>query len=123
MGLSREPEKDSFRVATYLKDHGFRIVPVNPFADEILGEKSFKSLLEIPANVQKQIEIVNIFRRSEDVPTVVDQAIRLKEENGKPFVIWMQLGIVNEVAAQAAQKAGLRVVMDKCIMVEHRLLL
>jgi predicted CoA-binding protein len=120
VGLSREPEKESYMVASYLKEHGFHIVPVNPFAEEILGEKSYKSLLDLPAEIQKQIEVVDIFRRPEDVPPIVEQAVKLKKENAKPCVVWMQVGIVNEKAADAARKAGLAVVMDKCMMLEHR---
>lgn len=120
VGLSREPDKDSYRVSAYLKKHGFRIVPVNPFADEVLGEKSYKSLLDIPAEIQKSIEIVDVFRPAKDVPLIVEQAVKLKEMYGKPYVVWMQLGIVNKHAAEMARKAGLRVVMNKCMMVEHR---
>jgi len=120
VGLSREPDKDSHRVGAYLKDRGFRIIPVNPFADEVLGEKSYKSLLDIPAEIQKTIEVVDIFRPAKDVPPIVEQAIKLKEMHGKPYVVWMQLGIVNEQAAETAKKAGLTVVMNKCMMVEHK---
>jgi predicted CoA-binding protein len=120
VGLSRELGKDSHRVSTYLQSHGFRIIPVNPFADEILGEKSYKSLLDIPPEIQKTIEIVDIFRPSKDVPPIVEQAAKLKAAYGKPYVVWMQLGIVNEQAAEAAEKAGLTVVMDKCMMIEHK---
>jgi predicted CoA-binding protein len=120
VGLSRDPDKDSYRVAAYLKKHGFRIVPVNPFANEVLGEKSYKSLLDIPPEIQKTIEIVDIFRSSKDVPPIVEQAIELKHMWGMPYVVWMQLGIVNEGAALKAEKAGLKVVMDKCMMIEHR---
>jgi predicted CoA-binding protein len=120
VGLSRELGKDSHRVSAYLKQHGFHIIPVNPFADEILGEKSYKSLLDIPPEIQKTIEIVDVFRPSKDVPPIVEQAIKLKAAYGKPNVVWMQLGIVNEQAAEAARQAGLTVVMDKCMMVEHR---
>ena len=119
VGLSKELEKDSHRVSAYLKQHGYRIIPVNPFADEVLGEKSYPSLLEIPSEIQKTIEIVDIFRPSKDVPPIVEQVIKLKQTYGKPFVVWMQLGIVNEQAAEAARRAGLIVVMDKCLMVEH----
>jgi predicted CoA-binding protein len=122
VGLSREPDKPSYEVAAYLKKHGFRIVPVNPFADEILGEKSYKSLLEVPVEVQETLEVVNVFRPSKDVPPIVEQVIKVRAIHGKPFVVWMQLGIVNAEAAETARKAGLTVVMGKCIMVEHRLL-
>ena len=120
VGLSRELGKDSHRVSAYLQSHGFRIIPVNPFADEILGEKSYKSLLDIPPEVQKTIEIVDIFRPSKDVPLIVEQAIKLKMMYGKPYVVWMQLGIVNDSAAETAKKAGLLVVMDKCMTIEHK---
>jgi len=119
VGLSKEPGKYSHRVAAYLKQHGYRIVPVNPFADEVLGEKSYPSLLDIPLDIQRAIEIVDVFRPAKDVPPIMEQAIKLKEKNGKPFVVWMQLGIVNEEAAEAGRRAGLIVVMDKCLMVEH----
>ncbi len=120
VGLSREPDKDSYRVAAYLKKQGFRIVPVNPFADEILGEKSYKSLLDIPVEIQKTLDVVDVFRPAKDVPAIVEQAVKLNKANGKPHVVWMQLGIVNAQAAETAKKAGLTVVMDKCMMVEHR---
>ena len=119
VGLSREPDKDSHRVSAYLKAHGFRIIPVNPFADEVLGEKSYKSLIDIPPEILKTIEVVDIFRPSEDVPPIVEQAIKLKAQYGTLQVVWMQLGVVNEQAAEAAKKAGLIVVMNKCMMVEH----
>lgn len=120
VGLSREPEKASYRVAAYLQQQGFRIVPVNPFADEILGEKSYKSLLEIPVEIQKIIDVVDVFRPAKDVPVIMEQAVKLKAMHGKPRVVWMQLGIVNEQAAETAKKAGLTVIMDKCMMVEHQ---
>jgi len=119
VGLSRDPDKDSHRVSTYLKAHDFRIIPVNPFADEVLGEKSYKSLLDIPPEIQKTIEVVDIFRPSEAVPPIVEQAIKLKAMHGQLHVVWMQLGVVNEQAAEAAKKAGLTVVMNKCMMIEH----
>jgi hypothetical protein len=119
VGLSREPDKDSYRVSAYLKEHGFRIIPVNPFADEVLGERSYKSLLDIPTEIQRTIEVVDVFRPAKDVPPIVDQAVKLKEMYGKPIVVWMQLGIVNEQAAETAKRAGLTVVMNKCMMVEH----
>ncbi|MEM3457859.1 MAG: CoA-binding protein [Candidatus Bathyarchaeia archaeon] len=123
VGLSKDPSKDSHRVAEYLKDHGFRIIPVNPFADEVLGEKSYKSLLDMPAEVQKTIEVVDIFRPSSEVLLLVKQAIQLRKLYGVPYVVWMQLGIVNEQAAEKARKAGLTVIMDKCMMQEHRRLI
>jgi len=119
VGLSRDPNKDSYRVSVYLKNQGFCIVPVNPFADEVLGEKSYKSLLDIPVEMQKTVDVVDVFRPAEDVPQIVEQAVKLKEIHGKPLAIWIQLGIVNEQAAETAKRAGFTVVMNKCMMVEH----
>ena len=120
VGLSREPDKESYIVSAYMQNHGFRIIPVNPFADEVLGEKSYKSLTAIPAKFQKSIDIVDIFRKADDVPPIVEQALKLREKHGKPCVVWMQLGIVNEKAAAVARNAGLTVIMDKCIMQQHK---
>ncbi len=97
----------------------FKIIPVNPLAEEVLGEKSYRSLLDVPVEIQRGIDIVDIFRRSEDVSPIVEQAIALKAKHGKPNVVWMQLGITNEKAAEAAEGAGIAVVMNKCIMIEH----
>ena len=119
VGLSRNSDKDSHRVSAYLKANGFHIIPINPFADEILGEKSYKSLLDIPDDIQKTIEVVDIFRPAEELPSIVEQAIKLKTLHGTLHVVWMQLGIANEEAAEAAKKAELTVIMNKCMMVEH----
>ena len=120
VGLSREPYKESYMVSAYMQKHGFRVIPVNPFADEVLGEKSYKSLTDIPVKFQENIDIVDIFRKADDVPLVVEQAIKLKEKHGKPCVVWMQLGIINKKAAAIARNAGLTVVMNKCVMQEHK---
>jgi len=109
VGLSNKPDRSSYVVARYLKEHGFRIIPVNPGHEEILGEKCYPSLLDIPV----EIDIVDIFRKPELVEEIVDQAI---EKGAK--VVWMQLGVVNPTAAEKALKAGLRVVMDRCMKIE-----
>lgn len=119
VGLSRDPSKPSYYVPEYLKEHGFRVIPVNPFVDEILGEKSYKSLLDIPVEAQKTVEIVQIFRPSGDVRSIVEQTVQLKRKHAVLFVVWMQLGIVSEQAAEIARSAGLLVVMDRCMMMEH----
>ncbi|MCP8308522.1 MAG: CoA-binding protein [archaeon] len=118
VGLSRDPNKDSYEVADYLKSKGYKIIPINPFADEILGERCYKSLLDLPDDIKSSIEIVDIFRPSKDVLPIVEQALQLRRKYGRPFVIWMQLGIVNQDAAKMAKEAGMRVIMDKCMMVE-----
>ena len=111
VGLSDNPMRPSHGVSAYMQSHGYRIIPVNPQADEVLGEKSYSSLLDVP----ETIDIVDIFRRSEFVPEIVDQAIQLK-----PRAIWMQEGVVHQAAAEKARKAGLFVIMDSCILKEHR---
>ena len=120
VGCSRDPRKPANYVPKYMKEHGYRIVPVNPNASEILGEKSYPSLLKIPDPFAKQIEIVNVFRPSEETVEIVKQAIDLKVRLGKLRGVWLQEGIANKEAAELARKYGLMVVMDKCIMVEHR---
>jgi uncharacterized protein len=120
VGLSKDPEKMSHIVSAYMQQHGYHIIPVNPYVDEVLGEKSFKSLLDIPIETQRAIDMVDIFRKAEDTPPIVEQAIQLKAAAGRPLVVWMQLGIINEQAAKAAMHMGLVVVMDKCLMVEHQ---
>ena len=119
VGLSRNPKKDSFTVASYLKNQGFKIIPVNPFAKEILKEKCYSNLMEIPLELQKTIEIIDVFRPSDQVLKIVKEAIKLKELHNLPLVIWMQLSIINDSAAKLAKKAGFSVVMDKCMRLEH----
>lgn len=119
VGLSRDPNKDSYRVAKYLKENGYRIIPINPFAEEILGEKCYKDLLQVPEHIQRSIEVVNIFRPSQDTPQIVEQAIQVRRKSGRPHFIWMQLGIINNEVAKLAEEAGFEVIMDRCMMIEH----
>ncbi len=123
VGLSRNPSKDSYKVAEYLQKAGYKIVPINPVAEEILGEKSYRSLLELPDELKRAVGIVDIFRPPEAVPPIVDDTIKLGEEHIAPPVVWMQRGIVHEEAAEKARNAGMTVVMDRCIKVEHKRLL
>jgi len=111
VGLSANPLRPSHGVAAYLQAQGYHIIPVNPQIEAALGEKAYPSLLDVP----EKIDIVNIFRRPEFVEEVVDQAIRL----GVPTV-WMQEEVIHEKAAQKARHAGIFVVMDRCILLEHR---
>ncbi len=110
VGLSDKPDRPSHMVAKHLKERGYRIIPVNPQTKEMLGEVSYPDLLSIP----HPVDVVDIFRRSEDVPPIVDQAIKIGAK-----VVWMQEGIINEEAAKKAREAGLEVVMDKCMKKEH----
>ena len=111
VGLSNSPLRPSHGVAAYLQTHGYHIIPVNPTIAEALGEPSCPSLLE----VKEKVDLVDIFRRPEFVPGVVDQAIQLQVP-----AIWMQEGVVHEQAAEKARRAGIFVVMDHCILKEHR---
>jgi uncharacterized protein len=113
VGLSPNSERQSHRVGKYLQEHGYRIIPVNPTATEILEEKCYPDLMSIP----EKIDVVDIFRRSEEVPPIVEQAIMIKAK-----AVWMQEGIVNENAALAARQAGMLVVMDRCMLKEHCIL-
>ena len=113
VGVSSNPAKESNSVAQYLKDQGYRIIPVNPTADEIIGEKAYPDLLSVPD--KDKVDVVQVFRNPEDVPPVVDEAIKIGAK-----VVWMQTGIINEEAAQKARDAGLTVVMDACMRVTHR---
>jgi hypothetical protein len=111
VGLSNSPLRPSHGVSAYMQTHGYRIIPVNPTFQISLGEKAYASLLDVPG----KIDIVNIFRRPEFVEEIVDQAIQLKVP-----AIWMQEGVVHEKAAEKARKAGIFVIMDSCILQEHR---
>lgn len=111
VGLSDSPLRPSHGVAAYMQSQGYRILPVNPTITDALGEPAYGSLLD----VKEKIDVVNIFRRPEFVPAVVDQAIQLKVP-----VIWMQEGVIHEQAAEKACRAGIFVVMDRCILKEHR---
>jgi predicted CoA-binding protein len=121
VGLSDNPLRPSFGVSAYMQSHGYRIIPVNPRIKSCLGEKAYASLLDIPEpNISEEdnpekIDIVNIFRRPEYVEEIVDQAIQ-----SKVSAIWMQEDVIHERAAEKARKAGIFVVMDRCILKEHR---
>ena len=111
VGLSSNPARASYEVTEYMQSAGYKIIPVNPNETEVLGEKSYARLEDVP----EQIEIVNVFRRAVDVPPVVESAIKIGAK-----VVWMQLGIENAESAERARAAGLIVVEDACVLVEHR---
>jgi predicted CoA-binding protein len=111
VGLSSDPARPSYGVSEYMQSAGYQIVPVNPNETDVLGEPSYASLEDVP----QKLEIVDIFRRPEEVPPVVDAAIRAGAK-----VVWMQQGIVNEAAAEKARAAGITVVMDACLLIEHK---
>jgi predicted CoA-binding protein len=110
VGLSAKPDRPSYQVAQYLQEHGYRIIPVNPGCHEILGEKCYASLKDIPFPV----EVVDIFRKVDAIPAIVADAIAVKAK-----AVWMQLGLAEPNSARQAREAGLRVVMDRCMKIEH----
>jgi predicted CoA-binding protein len=114
VGLSSNPARESYGIVRYLKSQGYRVIPVNPTATEIMWEKSYPDLGSVP----EKIDVVQIFRKPEDVPPIVDDAIKVGAK-----VVWMQEGIVNEEAAQKAREAGLQVVMDACMRATHQRLI
>jgi len=116
VGLSPKPERPSHGVARYLQRAGYRIVPVNPGHDEILGERSYRTLAD--AARDHAIDIVDVFRRSELAGAVVDEAIAIR-----PKLVWLQLGVVDEAARARAEGAGISIVMDRCLAIDHRQLL
>ena len=111
VGLSPKPDRPSHRVASYLKGQGYRIIPVNTYAKEILGETCYPHLSSIP----EAVDVVDIFRRPEAVLPIVEEAIKIGAK-----AVWMQEGVINEEAASLAKRAGLLVVMDRCMLKEHR---
>lgn len=113
VGLSDNPQRESYQVAAYLKAQGYRIIPVNPNIKEVLGEPAYSTLSDIPKAIE--VDVVDIFRRPEFIPEIVDQAIARGAK-----AVWMQKGLVHNAAADKARAAGLVVVMDRCMMVEHR---
>ena len=114
VGLSSNPQKESYGIALYLKEQGYRVIPVNPTTPEVFGEKSYPDLESVP----EKIDVVQVFRKPEDVPPVVDDAIKVGAK-----VIWMQEGIRHDEAAQKARDAGLQVVMDACMRASHQRLI
>lgn len=113
VGLSDNPDRESYQVAAYLKAQGYRIIPVNPNIQEVLGERAYPTLLDIPKDIN--VDVVDIFRRPEFIPEIVEQAIARGAK-----AVWMQKGLAHNAAADKARAAGLSVVMDRCMMVEHR---
>ncbi len=111
VGASPNPERPSYRVASYLMEHGYQVIPVNPNAPVILGNTSYPDLSSIP----EKVEVVDIFRKSEEVMPIVEEAIKIRAK-----VVWMQEGVINEEAAAKARDAGLLVVMDKCMLKQHQ---
>jgi uncharacterized protein len=111
VGLSDKPDRPSYGVAAYLQRQGYRIIPVNPAVSEVLGEKAYASLKDVPGKV----DMVDVFRKPDALPGIVEEAIAIGAKS-----VWMQEGVVNNAAAERARAAGLKVVMDRCVLKEHR---
>ncbi len=116
VGLSPKEDRPSYRVAAYLQAQGYRIVPVNPAVSEVLGERAYPSLEDIPRDIR--VDVVDVFRRPEDVPPIAEQAVTRGVR-----ALWLQEGVVHQEAAARSRAAGLQVVMDRCMLKEHRRLL
>jgi len=112
VGISRKPDRDSYRVAAYLKEHGFRVLPVNPAAEEVLGEKCYPRLADIPF----QVDVIDVFRKPSALPELADEIISM---NPPPRAVWFQLGVINAEATQKVADAGIEVVQNLCIKIEH----
>lgn len=121
VGASKSPEKEAYTVPEYLQQHGFKIVPVNPTADSIHGEKAYPSLASLPDDIAKRVEVVEVFRPSEELSAVASQVIEMKKKVGRPFVFWAQQGIENDEAKKILSEAEIDYVMDACMRTIHQL--
>ena len=120
VGASKNPEKEANSVPLYLQERGYTIIPVNPTTDRVNGEKSYPSLGELPDELGRRVEVVDVFRPSEELPQVARQVVEMRKRTRRPFVFWAQLGLENEEAKRLLSEAGVDYVMDKCMRVEHR---
>ncbi|MEB3780200.1 MAG: CoA-binding protein [Desulfurococcales archaeon] len=119
VGASRSPDKDAGRVPRYLKEQGYKIIPINPKASEIAGERAYPSLLDIPEELARQLDAIDVFRPGEEAVRIVEEASKLKEKYGKPRVIWFQYGTSTPEAVEKAKERGFIVVYERCMMEEH----
>jgi uncharacterized protein len=122
VGASKNPTKDANTVPQFMKDHGYKIIPVNPTADEIVGEKVYPSLMDLPAELANKVDIVDVFRPSEELPQVAQQVVDFHKRYGRPFVFWAQLGLENEEAKQMLAKNKISYVMNACLRIVQRTL-
>jgi predicted CoA-binding protein len=120
VGASKNPEKEAFTVPAYLRQHGYTIIPVNPTTAEVNGQKSYPSLADIPEDMAEKVDVVEVFRPSDELPEVARQVARMKQRTGRPFVFWGQLGLENEEAKRILTDAKVEYVMNRCMRVEHQ---
>ncbi len=119
VGASKSPKKEAHRVPLYLREHGYRVIPINPSADQIFGERAYPSLESMPEEVAREVEVVEVFRPSEELPQVARQVVELSRKHARPYVFWAQLGLQSEEAKEILTKGGLPFVMDSCMRVVH----
>jgi predicted CoA-binding protein len=122
VGASKNPEKDAYSVPAYLRQHGYTVIPVNPTTDNIDGDKTYPSISAIPDEIAKTIDVVDVFRPSEEFPEVAKQVVELKKRTGRPLVFWGQLGLENDDAKKILKDAKVDYVMDRCLRTEHRMM-
>ena len=121
VGASRNPEKDAHTVPEYLKEHGFTVIPINPGVREILGEKAYPSLFDVPEGIGKEIQVVDVFRPSEELPRVAEQVVIFSRRFGVSPVFWAQLGLESEEAKEILSKNDIRYVMNACMRATYRM--
>jgi len=119
VGASKNPSKEAHAVPLYLKVHGYRVIPINPSADEVFGEKAYPSILDLPGALANQVEVVQVSRPSEELPEVARQVVEMRKRCQRPYVFWSQLGLENEEAKNALNGNGVPYVMNACMRVVH----
>lgn len=122
VGASKSPEKDAHTVPVYLKEHGYEVVPINPTAPEIAGMKAYPSLADVPEDVARRVEVVDVFRPSEEFPEVARQVTAMKAKYGRPYVFWGQQGLENDEAKEILKGTGVEFVMDRCMRTQHQMM-
>ena len=122
VGASKNPEKDANTVPAYLRQHGYTVIPVNPTTDSIDGVKAYPSLGDIPEEIAETVDVVDVFRPSEEFPDVARAVVAMKKKAGRPYVFWGQLGLENEEAKKILADAKVNYVMDRCMRTEHRMM-
>jgi len=120
VGASKNPQKDANTVPQFMKDRGYKIIPINPTADEIVGEKAYPSLMDLPSDLASKVELVDVFRPSEELPQVAQQVVDMHRKYGRPLVFWAQLGLENEEAKQILLKNQIPYIMNACLRIVQR---
>jgi uncharacterized protein len=123
VGASKNPEKDAYLIPAYLRGKGYTVIPVNPTTDSIDGVKTYASLADIPEDLAKNVEVVDVFRPAEEFPKIAQQVVQMKKRTGKTLVFWGQLGLENEEAKKILSDAGIDYVMNRCMKIEHQRLM